>query len=274
LRSTRLTAEFWSTSIDIGRDISEYWNGLVFTGSSNGYVLGVDVASGELRWATRLATNPKVGTYVGPISDGTLFVTLTDFLNFGQDQPLGGVAALDALTGDVKWLQMLPHDVNPDGPTATIDPVVAGDVVAAGSRDGPLYAYDRATGVLRWKAPSVPVGAADPMDVTDVRPLAACDGLIFAGSTSGILVALDPATGRERWRTRPAFWGTDGWVYCDERTVYAFYPYGQLEAFNSVDGSRRWEITDAPNHHFSVGGVADALFFYSGGLNGLYAIRK
>jgi glucose dehydrogenase len=168
---------------------------------------------------------------------------------------------------------MLPHHVDPTGPTATIDPVVAGSVVVAGARDGPIYAFDRITGALRWKAPPLPVvGGTTPALIRDVRPLATCDNRIFAGSTSRIVVALDPEDGREIWRTEASPWGGAAWVWCGDSTVFVFRPGGQLEAYDAATGRRRWGITEG--YHFSFGGATDGNRLYVGGLYGLYALRN
>jgi outer membrane protein assembly factor BamB len=260
--------------VDIGRHILGGENGLAYTCSSNAYIFAVDIVTGQERWRTRLLDGgTMVGTYLGGTLDGTLYVSFSDLGQSLRDQPLGGVAALDALTGSVKWLRMLPHDVEPDGPTATIDPVAIGSVVVAGARDGPLYAFDRLTGDLRWKAPALPALAPGSPVQRDVRHLAACAGMVFSGSDTGILVALDAETGDELWRL-PQRLGSHAGVACDARFVYAFYAYGQLEAFDAQAGRLRWGINEPRTYNFFHGGITDAQLLFAGGTRGVYALWK
>lgn len=259
--------------VDVGRDIPVRWNDLALTGSSNGRVYGVDLATGTQRWVTRLGDSTRVGTWVSEVAGGTLFVGFTDFEIMPNHEPQGGVAALDAATGAVRWITMHPHHADPTGPTGTTDPVAAGSVVVAESRDGPLYAYDRLTGAQRWKAAPMPVlGNPPPALIRDIRPLATCDNRVYAGSQSKFVVALDPETGNELWRTDPSSWGSAAWVWCGDHTVLVFRSGGQLEAYDDATGRHRWAITDDA-YHFNIGGAIDGTRLYSGGLRGVYALK-
>ncbi len=255
--------------VDIGRDNPEYWNGTVYAGSSNGYAYGVDLITGTQRWVTRLSTSSKFGLWISPIVDGTLYVGTTDFDNGLR----GGVAALDALSGQLLWASSLPWNVDSTAPTATIDPVVVGSVVVAGARDGPLYAFDRLTGALRWKAPALPVsGGTTPALIRDVRVLAVSGSLVLAGSTSGVLVALDPETGAERWRASMLAGGSISWLSADDSSAYAVMPYAGIQVFSTSSGATRWHL-DA-DYHFINAVAIDSDRIYGGSHDSIAAYRK
>lgn len=160
---------------------------------------------------------------------GTLYVTTA----FGQ------LAALDAGTGNVRWVQRL-------GAAATGTPTVRDGLVYAVSRDGTGWALDARTGRVAWQLAGLPdaagfVGPAGP-GVSDTlavfpfssgeilavfreggaeawrasvrgsrvgRALAAfdditgdpvfADGRLYVGNATGRTVALDPRTGERIW---------------------------------------------------------------------------
>jgi outer membrane protein assembly factor BamB len=258
--------------VDVGRDIPELWNDLVFTGSSNGLVFAVDLATGTQRWVTRVGPERHVGTWIAPVRDGTVYVGITDFEAQENGEPQGAVAALDASTGALLWKSDIPHHVDPMSPTATIDPVAVGSVVVVGARDGPVYALDRITGEQRWKLPPFPFPhVTDAALIRDIHSLTACDGMLVVGSTSSIVVALDSETGAERWRT-PGSPGSVDWLACDERSVYVYRPFGFMEVLDRATGDRRWAITQG--YDFVIGIAIEGGRIYAGGLSGLYALRN
>ncbi len=141
----------------------------------------------------------------------------------------GRFYAFDRRTGDVRWT----YDTGGDGPPANFhgDALVAGELIVVGSdvarRDGPanghVYAFERATGVPRWKF-AVDGGVASEILRHGDR--------VFGVTLGGELVCLELATGEPRWRvaarggaSRPAlrasalrvggrlvFSSTAGWV--------------------------------------------------------------
>lgn len=255
-----------------GRAIPALWADLVVGGSSSGHVYAVEQATGNPRWTTRLVPGDSTTVYRPTVVGDAILVTFTDFTVAPNDEPQGGVAAVAASTGAIKWLRMLPHNVDNNGPTATLEPAVAGSVVAAAARDGPVYGLDLETGEIRWKAPALPTpGASSAAMIRDLRPLTSNSTSIFVGSSAQLVIALDPATGVELWRM-PTPLGSHGtFLWCDERSVYVFYPGGQLEVLDAATGKRRWALTDG---NFLVGPAIDGDRLYVGGTRGLYALRN
>lgn len=228
-------------AVDIGRDVPELWNDLVIVASSSGYVLGVDVASGTERW--RQFFGPGVGrvsTWIGAVVDGAIPVGLTDFRN--GLEPKGAVAVLEAATGTVRWRRDIPYHLTPTGPTATIDPLIAGSVVVVSARDGPGYAFDVRNGSLRWKVPIFPQVPPVPEDnAREIHHFATCGGRLLVSSTNREILALDPETGSRLWAARmERGHGMD--LSCDNTTVFAVALGGQLETFRLADGSPTWRI--------------------------------
>ena len=258
---------------DFLRDVPEYWNGMALVGSSNGNVLGVDVEDGTERWRARVAEGTNVAVYITPVQDGVLYYTTVDFDALPNGEPQGGIGALNATTGELKWWRLIPYHIDPLSPTATIDPVVVGSTVIAGSRDGPLYGFDSASGAQRWKVEPMPTQATEPKFIRDIRWLATCQGVVYAGSTSRMVSAINPATGQELWRTVPSPLGDAALVWCDSRAVFVLFPGGQLEVFEALSGRRLWAITGR-DYHFTYGVAVDGDRFYGGGLYGLYAVRR
>jgi outer membrane protein assembly factor BamB len=260
-------------AIDIGRLRPVTWNELVFAGSSNGYVFAVEISTGQVRWSRQLGLSSQYGVFTSPVVDGTLYVTTVDFDIASNGEPQGGVAAIDALTGEVVWNREIPHHVDPTGPTATISPVVASSVVVAGSRDGPLYAFDRATGAVRWKHAPLPTHATNPAAIRDIHWLASCSGKVYFGTSSSTLVAaVDPETGSELWRTAPSTASAEP-VWCDNEVVIVMRPLGGIEVLDAATGSKRWELR-FPQFDFFYGSLSDGELLYVGGLEGVYALYR
>ena len=265
--------------VNVGRLIPVVWNDLVLVGSSSGYAFGVDLHTGTMRWSSRLSIDEGVQVWTpnSPVIDGTLYVTIVNFDSAPNNEPQGSVAALDALTGHVKWQRSIPHHVDPMSPTASLAPVVVGGVVVTDARDGPLYAFDRADGALRWKAPPLPNALIPVPDasIRDTRWLATCSGRVYAGSTSStIVVAINPESGEELWRTSPQPSSARP-VWCDSRSVFVLRPLGGLEALDAATGRTRWSLTRAPYNNFFFGAAADGDRLYSGSTNsGLFALRN
>jgi outer membrane protein assembly factor BamB len=124
------------------------------------------------------------------------------------EKPAGAVLCVEAATGRIQWCCHVPNGV-------LAEPVVDGQRLYFGARDGYCYAVDRRDGRQCWR-----VDLGSPV-VT--RP-ALLDGNLFVVASGGRVVRLDPGTGRVHWtfdlaavtQTRPqmfsspAVWRTDG----------------------------------------------------------------
>lgn len=257
--------------VDIGRVVPVVWENLVFGGSSNGLLFAADIETGQQRWETRLGTG-TFATWASAVADGVLFVGSTDFDIAPNNEPQGSVAAIDARTGTILWQRDIPHHVNPDGPTATITPIVAAGVVVAGARDGPVYAFDRANGEVRWKLEPFPFTHGFPeASIRDTHDMATCNDIVYVGSTSTFVAAVRAEDGRMLWRTSGSVASADG-VSCDGRSVFVLRPLGGLQKLDAATGAELWEIRP-PDNDFWTGVLADGNRVYGGGLDGLYAVR-
>jgi outer membrane protein assembly factor BamB len=160
----------------------------LFVGSGSGEVLAVDGGTGKVLWrhatAGRVRSSPAV-------AEGTVYVGSFD----------GYLYALDAESGAERW-KFATQGVSIDLEEAGYDrrsvqssPAVAGGLVVVGSRDGRLYAVDRATGKERWNF--------DHQISWVVSSPAVVGGRAIVGSSDGRFIhAVDLATGKEAWRTR------------------------------------------------------------------------
>jgi outer membrane protein assembly factor BamB len=158
-------------------------------------------------------------------------------------------------------------------PTAPLDPALAGSVVAVGVRDGPVYAYDRASGELRWKSPALLTpGAATEAQIRDLRPVCGAGGFVYAGSTAEVLVAIDAETGETKWRASSSQGSFTTFLSCEENAVYGIHPGGQIDVYDGRTGRVKWTQDDFGRYAVGVGIDADRV--YMGALHGLYALRK
>jgi outer membrane protein assembly factor BamB len=112
-----------------------------------------------------------------------------------------GLMAVDAATGEDVWRQPLPTPffVFKWGPG--ISPVLYKDLVIFCQDDDlfpAVYAFDRASGKLRWKDERL------DMAVNYSHPVVCSangrDDIVVAGT--GMLIGYDPATGRRRWQAK------------------------------------------------------------------------
>ncbi len=146
--------------------------GQVLVGANDGLVRAADLASGRLRWEFETGGPIKGQPVVDP--DGTVFVASFD----------GQLYALSAGTGQELWRRRLSFQLYNT-------PLVYESLVIAGGSSGRLLALDRATGEVRWVAPtgaSMVGGAA--LVGRDLLAAAGTDGQVFLYAAS---------TGRPLW---------------------------------------------------------------------------
>lgn len=138
-----------------GKDGREY----VLAGQKSGWVYGIDPASGELAWKTRIGHGSAIGgIHFGmAANDGMLFAPVSDMFTTGADNfPASpGLFALDIATGAVAW--RAPYTGACAGkqncfPGYGSTPTVTGELVMIGADDGVLNIYDAATGKVLWHA--------------------------------------------------------------------------------------------------------------------------
>jgi outer membrane protein assembly factor BamB len=244
---------------------------LVFGGSSSGYVYAVDARSGSLVWRTRVVPGDSTSVY-HPVVHGTdVVVAFTDFNNSGARESRGGIAVLHGSTGTVRWMRYLPERADTNVSTATIEPVVVGDVIVAGARDGPMYALRHADGSLAWSLPGLGIPRPPQTLVLDLRPLATNGELAIVGSQEPVLLGADPQDGSVRWRFN-ATMGSTGWLAAKDDVVVLVSAGGQVELIDARSGKLRWRAPDEVSATYAP--AIDSTALYLGGVNGLFAIAR
>lgn len=185
--------------LDLGRTVraTDYWEyytsspilagGRLYVGSGDGKIYAVDPANGRIAWASdagaRIRSTPAVTA--GAVIVGT---------NGGR------VIAVDRSSGRRLWqfaTEGAAHDFSfGDNDTRSVvtAPIVAGNIVIAGGRDGNIYGIDLDTGAQRWR---------ETHDGGSwILGLAGNGSTFYSGSGSALIVqAAETATGKEIWRT-------------------------------------------------------------------------
>lgn len=243
--------------------------GAALTGSPSGHVYAVDVESGALRWSTAVASNTTV---YAPVAAGE--VVAAGYTEFSAPTR-GGVVLLSADNGRVRWKRAfpLPEDALLSTNSAG-GPVIYGDVVIASSGDGHIYAFDIASGDLRWTIPRVSGPSPFPIAADhDFRPLALDGSLLVAGSLTGQIVGFDLPTRAERWRFLATRLGSTAFrIAAVDDVVYLPFVNGQLVALAAGDGTERWRIGDWTSGYLWPPAVRGQTLFLSGAHDGLSAV--
>ncbi len=138
--------------------------------------------------------------------------------------------------GEVRW----SYATSEDGTSAQFhgDVIVSADLVIVGSDAEPvalLYAFERATGKLRWSLP-FPGGVA-----SDLRRLGEA---VLAVAVSGEVVSVDLESGEVRWRVDDPPDGARGARNGDPALAagHLIAPWrpGVVDAFDAATGERLW----------------------------------
>lgn len=112
-------------------------------------------------------------------------------------------------------------------------PVVGPDgTVYVGADDGKLYAFNGATGCIRWAVTVQPEG----VDSTAATGL---DGTVYVGAGDG-MVALDAATGAAKWRVATTDEVESSPTLAPNGTLYVGAEDARVYALDSRTGAIRW----------------------------------
>jgi len=151
-------------------------DGLVFFGSSDGFVYALDSASGALKW--KFPTGDIVHSSPA-MAGGTLFVGSWDSYLY----------ALDPANGKEKWRFKTGEDPDVHNHVGIqSSPLVLDSTVYFGCRDAHLYALDAASGKQKWSF------SADGSWINN-SPVVHDGRIYFGTSIPGILHVLDSKTG-------------------------------------------------------------------------------
>jgi alcohol dehydrogenase (cytochrome c) len=181
----KLTRPEPATFLKVNRGVG-YSNGMVFRGTGDAHVLGIDAVTGELRWDVAIG-DPKKGESVpmAPLAwNDLVFVGNAGGDMFGVT---GRIYALDAATGRTVW----QFNTVPDsGPARATWPKASPENPPTGGATWTSYALDELTGTLY-----VTTGNPAPDFVLELRP---GDNLY----TNAVL-ALDARTGQLQTYIQP-----------------------------------------------------------------------
>ncbi|QLE02461.1 PQQ-binding-like beta-propeller repeat protein [Galbibacter sp. BG1] len=185
-------------------------DGLVYFGNPAGFLFGLDADTGKEKWKFEMGGAISVGA---AIQDGKIYA--------GQQGGERFFYCLDAKTGELVWKQTVPggwvwgsatvddgmvyvptvngYAVCLDGETGNIiwmyptaksvpaEPAVDGDLVYFGSWSRSLYAFNKKTGEIVWKANGIGL---------DSGTLIAKDGKIYLPHHNNIFMYFDAQTGK------------------------------------------------------------------------------
>lgn len=250
----------------------------IYAGSPSATVYGLDATTGVEKWVTQpFPTDSEHITIFDPSADSDIVVAgFTKFLP-SPTQPIGGVVAFDAATGQVRWISYFPQADAAIPTNGRSTAIWSGFVLAPSAAGGVIYALDRASGTVRWTLPGV--GAYPPEfnnhpATLDTRLVAVNGSTLYAISISCWLVAYDLPSRTELWRVAsPAGASGFGRISTDGQAVYGQYGNGQIISYSASGPAIRW-IAGSSTAPF-VGPVAlgtDRVFV--NGVAGFYALAK
>ncbi len=170
-------AQRWAVDLAEGQwEMPEYVpgpavsDGTVYVSTSDGQVVAVDAASGDVRWRQQVGAREL---WEPSVADGRVYVTVD-----GER-----IVALDATTGEQLWSWDSPGGMSTHYATIAEGKLFTSDFSEV------VYAIDLATGTTLWE--SEPIGA--------VRTSAYRDGTLFVPGRDGQVTALDTSDGSIRW---------------------------------------------------------------------------
>jgi outer membrane protein assembly factor BamB len=241
----------------------------IYAGSPNGTIYAVDAVTGAEKWAQTVLTGTgTVINVVGVAADDDVVVgAFTRFVIPIQ----GGVIALDAHTGAVRWITDYPRPAA-DSTTAGHSVALWSNVVLGSSTDGRIYALNAGSGSIQWELPGVGNSPSLPGPFgADRRELTVAGATLYAESSSAWLVAYDLDNRRERWRAATGSSQQSAGVGVDGRNVYVALANGHLAAIADDRGKLLWDY-GAYNAFGSRPVVAADRIFLSGP-SGFWALR-
>src|SRR3989454_534448 len=244
--------------------------GKVFVTRMHG-LFAPDARTGDTIWTEPSAkgfSSPagSVNSSSPPSGDGSVYVgtrgtyTATSQVPFA---PPYGVLALNAATGEENWFF-------PTAGSVAASPAIVGPRLIAPSKDGNVYAINRATGTLIWQV-SADAGISSP---------AASRGTVFIGGGAfggnGLVVALDATTGTRRWSFAPNGPVQASITYVDGQVLFATNAaHGTVYALNATSGTLIWSFEPSPAEYI-LGSpvVADGIVFAPSDNGHVYALGQ
>ncbi len=204
----------------------------------DGTVLGLDAASGAIRWRHELGigVEPRgAAVFAAPVADGS------DVLIGNQRR----LAAIDAATGGVMWLQdpvRRSEDFNSLASLAVADGVAVG---VFNRETGGVFAWERLTGRLLWHS-------GDNLSLSINSSPVIAEGLVYFVNGATEVYARELHTGVLRWRTKLDPSGYD-WAIATVGTpaiargvLVVPTLWNELVGIDATSGLVRWRLGARP----------------------------
>ncbi len=196
-------------------------NGIVFVGVYSGKIQAVEVDTGRTVETEVVSDDSEI--VGGPLIDG-------DNLYIGADDGILRSYDLDFSNQQVTFNDDWEYEV--DGEIWST-PIIHDDTLIITSLDHHVYALNKNTGELLWKAKTGGAVAATPVIKEDT---------VFVGSFDGVFYAFDLNTGEEKWIFEEAsnwYWGS---AVIKDQTIYIPSLDGKLYALDIRSGKKEWEL--------------------------------
>ncbi|GGZ28856.1 hypothetical protein CP967_19205 [Streptomyces nitrosporeus] len=243
------------------------------SGRYDGDVVGLDPATGEETWRSRLEGRYSQPRPIG--ADAERVYVIAGILEKDLSSRTNVIAAIDIRTGKAVWSERRDTGTEESGLTSA---VLGGHLVYTDHRKN-LTVRDTATGRQLWTKKisrsnfdrmAVHDGAVTVADSRYLRSFSledggerwvlkteefslfngptVLDGVLYASDSTRVLWAVDPATGKQRWRSAgepgvpvPLQFAKVG------DTLYGateFSEKGGVQAYDARDGKLRWTFND------------------------------
>lgn len=221
--SSPLTARWQFDSKNITSLSPTSNNGRLYLPLTSGEIVSLDVSNGQLLWRTEIGGDFSAS----PIADerGVYLASRNGDPDNSRQilRSTGAIRALSQSTGITLWMRTLHF------------PIQGGLVSSAtnlfgGSKDGRVYAFNKATGEILWVFQHTSAFSSYPT-LHNRR--------LYIGSEDGTLLALDETTGAILWRyrTRGALRGT---VAVADNTIFFGSNDGYVYAYSEINGRLLW----------------------------------
>ena len=180
--------DLYAVSVNTGEFLWGFWayadieaspavtNGVVYVGSFDGYpdnLFALNAQTGDILWQYETTTGQIQGEGALAVSNGVLYV--------GTNL---GLEALNAKTGALLWKET---SLGGGRPTVSSGMVY----IAAGIRQGTVYALDAGTGKVIWSSST----GYYPLACTPV----VVNNMVYVGTSENHVVAMDAKTGTTLW---------------------------------------------------------------------------
>jgi outer membrane protein assembly factor BamB len=237
--------------------------GVVYVGSSDGYLYAVDEETGAQRWKFS-AGEPIVSSPA--VANGVVYFVGTDGALYALTADSGASKWAFATSGEHRFEAKGLHGLTPasqDIPDPMdiflSSPAVFNGLVYFGSTDGNVYAVNASSGVLQWTFATHDVVHASP---------AIANNTVYIGSWDSYFYALDATTGAEKWRFKagedPVIHNQVGFqssAAVAGGTVFVGCRDGHVYALDAATGRKRWDYSTSQSWVNGTPAIRDGVVY-------------